>query len=132
MSAKRKSPPVRDYMTRLPVEVEGIDTIGQAEKLMEGGGIRHIPVFNGSNLVGIVSDRDIREARLRVRNANKVRLDEICTRDVATVSPVASASEAVKTMLDRRIGSVVVVDGGFVVGIFTTTDALRVVNDYFR
>ena len=100
--------------------------------ILEGGGIRHIPVFNGSNLVGIVSERDVREARIRLGNANKVSLDEICTRDVATVSPVATASDAVKTMLDRRIGSVVVVDGGFVVGIFTTTDALRVVNDYFR
>lgn len=132
MVARRKSPPVRDYMTRLPVEAEGVDTVGEAAKLMEGGSIQHLPVFNGSNLVGIVSERDVREARIRLGNANKVSLDEICTRDVATVSPIASASDAVKTMLDRRIGSVVVVDGGFVVGIFTTTDALRVVNDYFR
>lgn len=119
-------------MTRLPVEVEGIDTVGEAAKLMEGGGIRHIPVFSGSNLIGIVSERDIREARLRLGNASKVSLEEICTRDVATISPVAPVSDAVKTMIDRKIGSVVVVDGGFVVGIFTTTDALRVVSDFFH
>ena len=95
---KHKSPTVREYMTRLPVEVERCDTVGDAAKLMESHGIRHIPVLSGLDLVGVVSERDIREARIRFgKKCDKRGLEEICTRDVARVSPVDSVTAAAKT-----------------------------------
>ena len=130
---RRKSPAVREYMTRLPVEVERCDTVGEAVALMETHGIRHIPVLSGSRLVGVVSQRDLAELKSGLGDSFESKpLENVCTRDVATVSPVDPATQAARLMLERGVGSVIVVDQGFVVGIFTTTDALRLICDLFH
>lgn len=58
-------------------------------------------------------------------------VEEIWQEDVLSVSPVTAVDEVAQRMLERGVGSAVVVDGGFVVGIFTTTDALRVLSELF-
>jgi CBS domain-containing protein len=58
-------------------------------------------------------------------------LEEICQTDVLTVPPMMPLDEVAEKMLARRVRSVVVMDGGFVVGIFTATDALRFLCDWF-
>ena len=128
----RKAPPVRDCMTRLPVEIERCETLADAAKLMATHHIRHLPVMSGSHLQGIVSQRDISAARLRFgEGADHKRLDEVCQREVLAVSPVTPIDEVTDQMLARHVGSAVVVDGGFVVGLFTATDALRLVSKLF-
>ena len=120
---------VRQYMTRLPVEVERCQTVAEAASVMEKNDIRHIPVMRGSHLHGVVSLRDVLEARIRFADKiADVSLEEICQRDVLTVDPVCPIHEVAEQMLERGVGSAVVVDGGFVVGVFTTTDALRVLS----
>ena len=120
-------PQVRDYMTHLPVECDRCQTVADAVSLMEEHHIRHLPVMNGSRLRGIVSQRDILEARLRQGDAlDEMPLETISRADVLAVSPVTPVDQVAQQMIDRRVGSAVVVDGGFVVGMFTTTDALRV------
>lgn len=123
----RKTPNVRQYMTRLPIEAERCETVSDAAKIMQSNDIHHIPVMRGSHLHGIVSQSDVNEARLRfAQDVGDVPLEEICQRDVLTVGPLCPISEVAEQMLKRGVGSAVVVDCGFVVGIFTTTDALRV------
>lgn len=122
----RKTPNVRQYMTRLPIEAERCETVADAAKIMQSNHIRHIPVMRGSNLHGLVSKIDIHEARLRFADEiDRISLEEICQRDVLTVDPLCPINEVAEQMLKRGVGSAVVVDCGFVVGIFTTTDALR-------
>lgn len=119
-------------MTHLPADVERCETVAEAMALMESHHIRHIPVMSGSHLKGIVSQRDILTARVRFANRlNDVSVEEICQQDVLTVSPLAGVNEVAGQMLDHGTDSAVVVDGGFVVGIFTTTDALRVLSELF-
>lgn len=60
-----------------------------------------------------------------------VQLADICQRDLLSVSPMTPIDEVVRRMLGRNAGIAVVVDGGFVVGIFTTTDVLRLLRDFF-
>ncbi len=123
---RHKAPIVRRYMTRLPVEVERCETVAEAIHAMETHGIRHVPVMSGSHLQGLVSQRDILQARISHGDAaDAMPLQDICQQDVLTVSPTSKINEACRQMLERKVGSAVVVDGGFVVGIFTTTDALR-------
>ncbi len=119
-------------MTRLPVEVERCATGADAWRLMEKHHIHHIPVMSGSRLKGIVSQHDLLEARLRSPNLAQVALETICHTDVLTVSPVTGIDQVAARMLERQVGSAVVVDGGFVVGIFTNTDALRALRGMFR
>ena len=116
-------------MTRLPIEVERCETVADAAKIMQANDIRHIPVMRGSHLHGLVSRSDILEARLRfAHDFSHVSLEEICQRDILTVGPLCPINEVAEQMLKRGVGSAVVVDCGFVVGIFTTTDALRVLS----
>ncbi len=128
----RKSPPVRETMTHLPVEAERCDTVGDAMRVMEAEQIRHIPVMRGAKLVGIVSHRDILQAlATRGNDVQDLALEELCEPDVITVPPTMQLGEVAEKMLARRAGSVVVMDGGFVVGIFTETDALRFLREWF-
>jgi acetoin utilization protein AcuB len=125
---------VADVMTTDPLTVTPTETIGQADELMNTNRIRQLPVVNGNQLVGIVTDRDIRsflsgsllesvEAREKALNT-KVR--EIMTTEPMTVSPDDDLQEAVELMIDEKIGGIPVVDGAEgLVGIVTYVDVLR-------
>jgi CBS domain-containing protein len=54
------------------------------------------------------------------------RVGDIITGKVFSVAPTASVAEAAETMVKGRVGSAVVVDGPWLLGIFTERDALRV------
>ena len=125
---------VVDVMTRDPLTVTPTETIGQADELMNTSRIRQLPVIQAKELVGIVTDRDIRsflsgsflesvEAREEALNT-KVR--EIMTTEPMTVSPDDDLQEAVEIMIDEKIGGIPVVDGAEgLVGIVTYVDVLR-------
>jgi CBS domain-containing protein len=125
---------VVDVMTKDPLTVTPTESIGQADDLMNTNKIRQLPVVQGKNLVGIVTDRDIRsflsgslldspEARERAL-ASKVR--EIMTTAPMTVSPDDDLPEAVELMIDEKIGGIPVVDDTEgLVGIVTYVDILR-------
>ena len=98
-----------------------------ARRLMELFGIRHIPVKSGLHLNGVVSERDILKATVsHGRDIDDLPIEEICQRDVLTVSPLTPVDQVAEKMLQRAVGSAIVVDGGYVVGIFTSSDALKV------
>lgn len=127
---KRKSPPIRQYMSRIPIEAERCETVFDAQEIMQRHAIHHIPVMNGSHLQGLVSYRDLLEAHQRFRDkADKVALEEICQQNILTVTPLQPVREVAEQMLEQATDCVVVVDGGFVVGVFTTTDALRALHE---
>ena len=125
---------VVDVMTRDPLTVTPTETIGQADELMNTNRIRQLPVAQEKELVGIVTDRDIRsflsgsllespEARERALNT-EVR--EIMTTEPITVSPDDDLQEAVELMIDEKIGGIPVVDEAEgLVGIVTYVDVLE-------
>jgi acetoin utilization protein AcuB len=125
---------VVDIMTRDPLTVTPTETIGQADELMNTNRIRQLPVVQEKELVGIVTDRDIRsflsgsllesvEAREKALNT-KIR--EIMTTEPMTVSPDDDLQEAIELMIDEKIGGIPVVDEAEgLVGIVTYVDVLR-------
>jgi acetoin utilization protein AcuB len=93
---------------------------------MRALGVRHLPVLSAGKLVGIVSQRDLLFVEtLRDAEPAGVRVDEAMSADVYTVPPERPIGEVAARMLERKFGCAVVVRHGAVVGIFTTTDALR-------
>jgi CBS domain-containing protein len=125
---------VVDVMTKDALTVTPTETIGQADELMNTNKIRQLPVVQGKDLVGIVTDRDIRsflsgsllegvEAREEALNT-KVR--EIMTTEPMTLSPDDDLQEAIEIMIDEKIGGIPVVDEAEgLVGIVTYVDVLR-------
>jgi acetoin utilization protein AcuB len=128
-----KAPIVQKHMTRLPLEIEQIDNVANARRLMGLFGIRHVPVMGGLHLKGVVSDRDIMSAAIAAgKKIDELPIEDVCEHDVLTVSPLTPIDEVATRMLERGVGSAVVVDGEYVVGIFTSTDALKALASWFR
>ena len=125
---------VVDIMTTDPLTVTPTETIGQADEFMNTKRIRQLPVVEGKELVGIVTDRDIRsflsgsllegpETREKALNT-KVR--EIMTTEPMTVSRDDDLQEAVELLIDEKIGGIPVVEEAEgLVGIVTYVDVLR-------
>lgn len=125
---------VVDVMTKHPLVVTPSENIGQADEIMTANKIRQLPVVNERELVGIITDRDIRsflsesllsppEAR---EKALRTRIAEVMTTDPLTLSPDDNLQEAVELLINEKIGGVPVVDEAEgLVGIVTYVDVLR-------
>lgn len=117
---------VRRYMTVAPVVVSSDRTLAEAHRLMRERNIRHLPVVDDGALVGIVSQRDLYLLEtLRGVDPAAETVREAMAVEPFRVSPDAALEDVASVMADRKYGSAVVVDGGVVVGLFTTVDALR-------
>jgi acetoin utilization protein AcuB len=100
---------------------------------MEKNDIRHLPVTNAGKLDGIVSDRDIKLALDPLVNfppQRKVR--DIMTSDIYVVPPSEPLDVVLQALADRRIGCALVADDGALLGIFTTTDAARMLGELLQ
>ncbi len=115
---------VGEYMVRSPKVAKPEMTVGEALKFLRELRIRHLPVVEGKRLVGLVSERDLIAAP-----ANK-KVRDVMVRKVYIARSTTALSEVASEMADNKYGSAVIVDkNNHVIGIFTTTDALRVLAD---
>ena len=121
--------PVRQYMSALPESIDEDLLLGDAKDRMFTLGVRHLPVLHRGQLIGIVSHRDIAVAEaLTTVDAAKIPVKQIMTAVPFTCGPDAHVEAVAREMATHRYGSAVVVDPDHpakVVGMFTTTDALR-------
>ena len=125
---------VADVMTEHPLTAQLDDTIGQADQIMDEAGIRQLPVVRDKELVGILTDRDIRSfLRGRLLGTPKEREKAMNTEvsAVMTSSPISLAPddelrEAVELFIEEKMGGIPVVDDEEgLVGIVTYVDILR-------
>jgi len=126
---------VKDSMKRDPVTVKKDDSFRYALKLIRKEGIKHLPVLEGKRLVGIVTDRDLRQVApspatsLEVHELNylleRLKIEAIMTKKVITVSPESSLQEAAKLLIAHKVGCLPVVEREELVGIITESDFLR-------
>jgi acetoin utilization protein AcuB len=117
---------VRDHMTVSPFVVSSRHTLAEAHQLMREKNVRHLPVVDDGRLVGMVSQRDLYLLEtLKGVDPTAETVEEAMTTEPFAVPPDASLQEVASTMAGHKYGSAVVVDKGAVIGVFTTTDALR-------
>ena len=126
---------VKDFMKRDPITVKKDDSFRYALKLIRKEGIKHLPVLEGKKVVGIVTDRDLRQAApspatsLEVHELNylleRLEVEAIMTKKVITVTPESKLLDAAKLLITRKIGCLPVVEQDELVGIITETDILR-------
>jgi len=123
-----------ELMTNDPLTVTATETIGKVEELMALNNIRQIPVVSGHELIGIVTDRDVRaflsnallvdpEARER---AFKTGVADIMTTEPLFVAPDDDLKDAVEMLIEQKFGAIPVVDEAEgLVGIVSYVDVLR-------
>jgi acetoin utilization protein AcuB len=125
---------VADWMTETVLAVEIYDSISVARQLMAKHRVNQLPVLDHERLMGIVTDRDIRDAyptsmlightKEIDKFADAYTVEEVMTHDVFTVEPETPLATAVALLRHHRIGSLPVLKGKQLVGIITRSDIL--------
>ncbi len=113
---------VGTWMTANPVTASPGEKLSSVEAKMRDGGFRTIPVLKDGQLVGIITDRDIRQ---HVGYLDHTEVDKAMSETLITVTPSTSIREAARLLRERKIGGLPVVEDGSLVGIVTTTDVLE-------
>jgi CBS domain-containing protein len=121
-------------MTKSVLTIKPKETVRQAREAMSKHRVNQLPVVIDDKVVGIVTDRDIRDAYpssirlLRGKDidefADSHTVEEVMTYNVVTVSSETSLREAAQRVRKQRFGALPVVDHGKLVGIITRSDLL--------
>ena len=128
---------VRDIMTASPVTATPQTTVGEVVSMFYEYGIRHVPVIDEDGVVGVVSDRDLRDS-IDLVDVQTHGIDELLERrrqaisdymatNVVRVDPEDSVLKVIDLMIELKIGSVIVTDTvtGNLAGIVSYVDVLR-------
>ena len=128
---------VRDVMTPNPITVKPDVAFQDALKLLRDKGVRRLPVVNDEGkLVGIITEKDLLYASPSKATTldvwelsyllSKLKVEDIMTKEVITISDDTPIEEAAKVMADKKVGALPVMRDGELVGIITETDIFKV------
>lgn len=116
-------------MVKSPYIADADMDLSDALDYMRECNIRHLPIVESDKLIGLVSERDLKEA-LALDKSEALSLRDIMKSEVYTVSAYDSLKDVVTDMAESKYGSAIVVNRKREVqGIFTTIDALRILAD---
>ena len=125
-------PTIREYMTEFPHSVSANDPISVAQSLMKEHQILHLPVLRDGKPFSVVSDREIATVFAACGDslpAERRFVEDFCSLDAYIVDATTPLKEVVLEMARRHIGSTIVTIENRLAGIFTATDACRVLGD---
>ena len=132
---------VQEVMSENPQSIREDASVAEAIEVLAMADFRHLPVVRGRELVGMLSDRDVRSLMaprlidLDGLEALRARYDEdvseLMSADVVRVYPDTDLGEVIDKMLDEKIGAMPVVDPdtGDLLGIVSYVDVLRGLRD---
>jgi CBS domain-containing protein len=129
---------VDEVMTREPTTVRSTVSIGEALSTLKEVDARHLPVVDGGELVGILSDRDLLELRNVLDNPDadtsvlERTVSAYMSTDVVSVDPETELTEAIDIMLERRVGALPVLEAETetLVGIVSYVDVLKAAREF--
>jgi len=123
---------IRDIMTTNVVTIPSNTSVAEARRIMEAHGFSRLPVVDKGKLVGVVTARRLDKVSPTKATSltmwelsyllSKTTVKEIMVKDIVTVTPDTTVEEAVALAQGSKVGALVVLEGGKVVGITTTTD----------
>lgn len=127
---------IRDWMTPDVIAVTPDTTLLKLGKMMRDNNLRRVPVVDkDGRLVGIISDRDVRDASPSKATTldmyemhyllAEIKASGIMTKNPITIKPTDTVEKAAMIMLDRKIGGLPVVDEGKLLGIISDHDVFK-------
>jgi acetoin utilization protein AcuB len=128
---------VKDWMSKNVITADVNDSMQEAMNRLKENDISMLPVMKKGNLVGIVTDRDLKRASASDANTLEVHellflITKIKVQDIMTENPVTipfdfTVEEAAEVLLEKKISGAPVVDGdGKIIGVITKNDLFRV------
>ena len=131
---------VKDFMTRHPVMVPPTTPAAEAQQVMRENKIRHLPVVgDGKRLEGLITRERLRVSPTDLGSLNVWEITRFLAnmtvkdmmlkgKDVITTAPQVTLEDAARIMAKDKIGCLVVLEEGVVVGVITETDMLVELN----
>lgn len=131
----KRVPQIMSVMTPFPYSIEIDEPIPRAREMMDGHGIHHLPVKERGDLVGVISERDVRIAYGKVTDAaagRTMRVRDVLLPEAYVVDVSERLDSVLLHMAQLHLGSALVVKEGRLAGIFTMTDACRLLGGLLR
>ena len=118
---------VRDAMTSNPRSIEPSTTVTEAARLMKADDVGSLPIVDGDQLVGMVTDRDtVIRVVAEGKDPQSTTVGEIASRDLVTVDPEQDLDEAMRLMAQHQVRRLPVAEeDGRLVGILAQADVAR-------
>jgi acetoin utilization protein AcuB len=108
-------------MTKHPETIHPDDTLAKAKEMMEVAGFRRLPVVKDDEVVGMLTERDLRS---HAGYLESTKVNAALSAPVISVGPNSTVQEAARLMLRHKIGGLPVLGSGKLVGMVTTIDML--------
>ena len=130
MTTTARRIPIQKYMTQAKFFASPEESVLLAYERMLQHDVRHLPVLAGEALVGVLFKSDLKlVSSLDPAVVRPIKVQSVMVTEYYTVSPDEALDVAAREMSRRKWGSAIVIDQNKVVGVFTTTDALRALSD---
>ncbi|MEC0226901.1 CBS domain-containing protein [Paenibacillus alba] len=113
---------VKDIMSTDCVTVTLQDNVYEIAVKMKQHDIGFVAVVDGKKLIGVVTDRDLVVRGYAEKKSGSTAVDDVITKDMATITPSTSIEEAAKIMAKQQIRRLPVVENGELVGIVAIGD----------
>ena len=122
---------IDEFTTPSPLTAKLETSVAELRDIMGEKGVRHLPISDGGEIVGIVTDRDLKT--LELAETNEIKAKDFMTTDIFTVSVETAIETVALEMSSKKIGSAIVTKtDGSLYGIFTSTDALNALVEVLR
>jgi CBS domain-containing membrane protein len=129
---------VSTIMTKNVIKLNLQDDLTKAESLFKKNKIRHIPVVNGSKIIGMLSytdllrisfvdavDDDDEEEVIDATVYNMFTVEQVMAKNLVTISPETTIKEAAEILANREFHALPICEDDLLVGIVTTTDLIK-------
>jgi len=128
--------PVSTIMTTNVIKLNVTDSLAKAERLFKEKKIRHIPVMNGTKIIGMLSYTDLLKISIAdTLNGNEEVIDvtvydvftiqQVMAKNLICISPDTTIKEAAEILATREFHALPVIEADNLIGILTTTDLIR-------
>lgn len=127
----RHVPQMVSVMTPFPYHIDAGAKLTDARQLMELHEIRHLPVFEDGDVVGIISERDLERAHIPghpLSTETELKVGDLCTHRPYFVDVADPLHIVLHAMAEKRLGSVLVLKEGELAGLFTAVDACHLLS----
>lgn len=122
----RHIPQMVAVMTPFPYHIAADATLTEAVAMMNEHNVRHLPVFDAGDIVGILSERDIERAKVPghpLRDEIELRVGDLCKQRPYFVDVSDPLDRVLDVLVEKHIGSALVLKDGELAGVFTAADA---------
>jgi len=132
--------PVSQIMAKALIVVNPTKKISEVNQLFNEYGIRHIPVVDGSKIIGVISKNDVQklgfgasESHPETLNAiyDTFELKDVMVKNPITVTAETNIKDVAETFYNQSFHSLPVVENDEIVGIVTTTDLVKYLLDQY-